>query len=283
LKALHFGELFLFYKPYLTKEMKTCVNCQFESDSKHCPECGQKLEIPRITLKGVVFEFFARWIGFDNQFGRTAYHMFVKPGKAIHSYLEGNRVKYLGPLGYLVVMTALLLLSFDLFDLKVEDFMQSQSNVIGKSMLEEDPEVAERQLEFQQKTLTVMAKNFRLMTVSIIPFLALAFGWFYRKEKLNFMERLMVFSYIQGNAIWLNILGVVIFAISGEVFSLYISLVSLAYTMYAVNDTFARKPVLVSFGKGFITIIVGYIVWMIVYILALIPILIPIIMEGKSS
>lgn len=263
--------------------MKTCVNCEFESNSKHCPNCGQKLEIPRITLKGVVFEFFARWIGFDNQFGRTAYHMFVNPRKAIHSYLAGNRVKYLGPLGYLIVMTALLLLSFDLFDLKVEDFMQSQSNSFSENMLEADPKIAKRQMDFQQKTLTIMANNFRLMTVSIIPFLALAFGWFYRREKLNFMERLMVFSYIQGNAIWLNIIGVVIFALTGQVFSIYISIISIGYTIYAVNTAFPRKPLLIGVLKVFFSILVGYLVWIIIYMLALIPVLIPLIAKGKGG
>lgn len=257
--------------------MKTCLNCEFESDGKHCPECGQKLEVPRITLKGTVLEFFARWIGFDNQFGRTAFHMFVKPGKAIHSYLGGNRVKYLGPLGYVIVMTALLLLSFDLFDLKVEDFMKSQSNAINESILEDDPEVVRRQMEVQQITLSVMVKNFRLMSVSIIPFFALAFGWFYRREKLNFMERIMVFSYIQGNAIWLNILGVIAFGLTDQSFAITTTVISLGYTIYAVNTAFPRKPALLGLGKVLLCIIVSYLVWTIFYILALIPYLIPIL------
>jgi len=93
--------------------MKTCINCGETSDRYFCAECGQKLEVRKVTWRSIADEVSAHWLGFNNQFFRVVRHLTTRPDKVITSYLSGNRVQYIGPLGYLVIMSAFYILAFD--------------------------------------------------------------------------------------------------------------------------------------------------------------------------
>ena len=226
--------------------MKPCINCGHESDSPYCPNCGQKMEVRRVTIRGISGEFISKWIGFDTQFGRTIVGMVIKPGEVINGYLEGNRTKYIGPLGFIVVMTALLLISFDLFGLEVQDFLkENQSTFQGG--IEQD--ISAQQLAFQQKINTFIAQNFRFFSAVLIPFWGIGLWFFYRKRGLNYIERIVVATYLSCQGIWLTIVGLAFMALTGKLNSLILLAVSILYYAYGLMKVYNTRNYFISLLK----------------------------------
>lgn len=96
----------------------------------------------------------------------------------ISEYLDGNRIKYIGPLSYLVVMSALYVLSFQLFNVDPQEYMGQAANSIQSSEQTQD------QQAFMQSYMQTFTDNLRLVVASLIPFFSLSLIIFYSKKKL---------------------------------------------------------------------------------------------------
>jgi len=55
-------------------------------------------------------DFQARIYGLDGMFPRTLRDVTLRPGQASRTFIQGNRVKYYGPVGYFFLMITVLLL-----------------------------------------------------------------------------------------------------------------------------------------------------------------------------
>ena len=226
--------------------MKECINCGNETNTRHCSNCGQRIEVARVSFKGVVGEFISKWIGFDTQFGRTIIGMISKPGHVINSYLNGNRISYIGPLGFLVVMTALLIISFDVFGLETKDFIEENQSAFKEAL---DQEYSENQIKVQEKVNEFIAKNFRFFSVIMIPFWGVSLWLFFKSAKLNYVERTVVAIYMTSEGLWLTILMLGLFAATGQLFNIPVFFISALYYGYCLHKVFSGKNYFVSLLK----------------------------------
>jgi Protein of unknown function (DUF3667) len=96
--------------------MNQCINCHAETTGKFCSNCGQRMTVKRITFREGWNDFWARIYGFDGMFPNTLRDLTVRPGKASQLVIDGNRVKYYGPVGYFFLMITLLCLVGSLLD-----------------------------------------------------------------------------------------------------------------------------------------------------------------------
>lgn len=242
--------------------MNVCVNCGRHTDTDFCPDCGQKMAVQKMSMKRVFEEFLSNWMGFDNRLGRTIAGMTLRPGVVINAYLNGNRVRYIGPLAFLLIMTAVLILTFDLFGLDVEDFLEQNQSAFqdvtsqGKS---------ERQLEFQHKVTEFIAQYFRFFSTILIPFLAIAFRAFFRKAKFNFVERLVVAMYMSSHSIWLSVIMLGIFAATDVLLNVPFIILSLFYYGFVLTRVFHEKNYFIGFLKA-----AGSYIWAFVLMLIII-------------
>ena len=186
--------------------------------------------------------------------------MTIRPNQVIHAYLSGNRVRYIGPLGYVVIMTALLIISFDLYGLEVEDFLKENSKTFNPMMGADQPSA--EQSAMQEKLMRFMAQNFRFVATMMIPFYALTFGWFFRKEKLNYVERLVVSTYSFCHSMWITMVGLGVFALTGHLYTGGITILSVCYLAFVAHRTFPRR----NFFFGFLRVLGSYFLAIIVFI-----------------
>ena len=117
----------------------------------------------------MIISISSRWLGMDNRFARTFINLSIRPTLVIEEYLAGNRVKYIGPISYLIVMTALYILSFNVFGITPAEFMQNAAETFGTPELNQNQDIALKQQEFMSTYLSVFSSNMRLMVASIIP------------------------------------------------------------------------------------------------------------------
>ncbi|WP_224996475.1 DUF3667 domain-containing protein [Cesiribacter sp. SM1] len=74
-------------------------------EGKYCSTAGNIKGVSKITRRSHSDEISSRWLGFDNQFGRTFLGLTLMPGEVAHAYLGGNRVSYLRPLRYYFIIS----------------------------------------------------------------------------------------------------------------------------------------------------------------------------------
>ena len=238
--------------------MTTCVNCGRDVDSQFCPDCGQNTIVLPITWKGVIISISSRWLGMDNRFARTFINLTVRPTIVINEYLAGNRVKYIGPISYLIVMTALYILSFNVFGISTAEFMQNAAETFGSAEVNGDLEATQKQQVFIGNYLSIFSSNMRLMVASIIPFIALGLSIFYRKRR-NYLENFLLVSYLSSHLLWLSIIMVGLTSFFGFGFFSITFFISISYYVWVIGSLDTVGEPIRKYFKAFLCWIVSYI------------------------
>ncbi|WP_421874745.1 DUF3667 domain-containing protein [Marinoscillum sp.] len=236
-----------------------CINCEVEATGNFCWNCGQKLHLQKITWKYALSDFADRWLGMDTKYGRTIVDLFRRPEQVIETYLQGNSIRYIGPLGYYLVMTALMLLLFEFLGITVNEFMEESSKSMG--FVPEKP--SEKQVAFQAQYMQWVADHFRMFAGVLIPFLALTGKIYYRKRH-TYLHHLIRFTYIQANGVWFTMAMVTIYYFTGQLFTGWGMAISTTYIGWAIMRTYPQKNNVWGFLKGLLVWISSYLIFMIV-------------------
>lgn len=235
-----------------------CINCASPVIGNYCSTCGQKAEVLPITWKGLITELSSRWLGADNRIVRTFIGLWTNPKRVILEYLEGNRVKYIGPLSYLVVMSFLYVLSFQLFGFTPEEMMNETSRMFQSS----DQELSEKQLRFINDYTRMFSKNMRLLVGVIIPFTALSMTIFYKKA--NYLQNFLIISYAVAQLLWVSIIVVALAAFTNYMFFTEGIVINVIYSVIVLAQINPQKSIFWTYSKALIVWLVGYIFFILV-------------------
>jgi hypothetical protein len=218
-----------------------CVNCGQEANDKYCAHCGQRTEIKRITLKEGWTDFWSRIYGFDGMFPRTLRELTFRPGKSALEYIQGNRVKYYGPVGYFFLMITLLLLLLSLLDLNYAELISNTRNAIP----------LKQNSKLEEKIFTLISNNLKLFAFLGVPFQAFSARFlFFRKSGLNFLENLVLPFYITGHLFWITLLIFIYRKISGEMPFAFMGIIKPIFFGYSYMTFITYQPKFKTFLKG---------------------------------
>ena len=92
-----------------------CQNCGAEAPAKFCPECGQSTNIALPTLWGFLQEAAGAFFSYDHKLWATLRLLLTRPGQLTVDYIEGKRVRYLGPIQLLVWLQAFTFLAYQVY------------------------------------------------------------------------------------------------------------------------------------------------------------------------
>lgn len=232
----------------------TCTNCGQEATEKFCPNCGQRTNVKRITFREGWFDFWSRVYGFDGMFPRTLRDLTIRPGKAARDYINGNRVKYYGPVGYFFLMITLFLVLAGILDIDVRVFLSQ-----NQGMIVEQPPPGSNQEQFNRIILDFISENLRIIAFLIIPFNALMARYFlFRKSEMNFLEHTVLPFYLLGHIYWISIISLFVFKFTGSFFLNTISVVVIIfYFGFAYSNFITYQSKWKSFLKGLLVYIGG--------------------------
>ena len=91
-----------------------CLNCGSEFKGNFCPECGQRAETRRFTLKFIFGNLLVAVLGRDGGIAYTLKNLFSRPGKMIVEILDGKRRKYVSPFPMLFLALTVYILIFSI-------------------------------------------------------------------------------------------------------------------------------------------------------------------------
>ena len=232
------------------KPETTCINCGADITGNFCSACGQKAETTRITLRTLWADFQSRWLGFDNRFLRTVSDLFRSPGKVGRVVVGGNRVRYVGPVGYLFVMLTIYLVLFNLLGISWEEFLKSSQLV--------ENENTENFNEASAGIQEVIFDYFRSFSFLQAPFYALWAMLFFRKKGMNFLEHMVNVFYTQGQLIWFSLVNITLFRFTGNNLAFYGLMLYSVYYGWSCAQFYAVKTIWKGIARGILVFVFGF-------------------------
>ena len=121
----------------------TCLNCGTEFHGKYCPECGQRADTERFTIKWIFQNLIMSFLSIDGGVWITIKSLFTRPGQMMVDILNGKRKKYFSPFPMLFLVLSFYVLIFT--------FTGSERSKIDQYSLNNDTEIVAAEAELDDE------------------------------------------------------------------------------------------------------------------------------------
>ena len=111
-----------------TVTQTTCLNCGTEFEGKFCPECGQRADTDRFTIKAMFNNLIMTILSIDGGVWVTVKSLFTRPGQMMIDILEGKRKKYFSPFPMLFLVLSLYIVIFSFTGSEKNNYDELLSN-----------------------------------------------------------------------------------------------------------------------------------------------------------
>lgn len=91
-----------------------CLNCGTEFEGNYCPECGQKADTRRFTMRFIFQNLLTAILSNDGGVWFSLKNLFTRPGAMIVEILDGKRKRYFSPFPMLFLALTVYILLFSL-------------------------------------------------------------------------------------------------------------------------------------------------------------------------
>jgi hypothetical protein len=229
----------------------TCNNCGADAEGNFCSNCAQPLRVKRITFKEAWRDFGARIYGFDGMFPRTFKDLTIRPGLASREFIEGNRARYYGPVGYYFLMITCFLLWHQIIGLDYVDYLRSMQESLPTQNGSDKVNLMVRGF---------VADNLKLIAFVTIPFSVFAARYiFFRKQGLNFLEHSVPIFYMMGHLYWFQIFESTLFRFTGiSTGTTMQAVASSLYLGFGYTSFVTTQPKWKTFLKGLGVYVLGF-------------------------
>lgn len=220
--------------------MTNCIHCNNQIIDEFCSKCGHAKIIRRIDFSYITHEI-QHLLHFERGFHFTAWHLIIKPGKTIRTYLFENRSKYVKPIVYLFFASLIFTLFTSFFHIEYSYLNVSKVEPLKKFV--------------NLKTIDGWLISHIAYTNIIVGFCTAP--WlllFFRKRKYNVFEMIVVMSYVLATGLLLLIplIGFIkIFSFFGNLTIFFI-----IYQVWAIGQFFGERKVL-NYVKSLIAFMLG--------------------------
>lgn len=156
----------------------TCLNCSAPVAQNFCPNCGQKTDTHRYSIKHFVAHDFVHGVWHvEKGMFFTIKELFTRPGHSVREYIEGKRVNHYSFINLILMLVALSALL---------------APYAHTSMAELTSEEGKEMVSSLEK---FMAENMKLVLIITIPLYSLFSMVWFRKAGVNYSEHLVLNSY----------------------------------------------------------------------------------------
>lgn len=230
-----------------------CLNCENEFEGKFCNNCGQTAGVEKITVKGVLIEFFKLISNSDKGLWYTMLNLTRKPQKTIEEFLQGKRKPLLKPIQYVILGLTLLILVDNFFGVGAPFFNIGDSETV--QFYRDNPKFGFEAGQKIGRVTKIYLKYFLLLNVFMFAFPAKLFF-----KQYTFAEHVTIQAFIIGQS---ALITVVLFPLMN--WRILINPVFLL-SLWILNALMFRQK-----GRLFESILASFFIIMLGYLLFCIP------------
>lgn len=170
-----------------------CKNCDLtlQPDYAHCPKCGQKTRLHRLSMHDLVHEALHYFTHADKGLFQLIRDLAVKNGRVAREFVEGKRKRYYPPLTFFLLAAAIhLFISTKTDDHVNVDVIQKYPELANFT----DPAQHAKWVNFYERRehgIHFINTNANIIMMVSLPIVAFIFWLFYRKRDYNYTEHLV--------------------------------------------------------------------------------------------
>jgi hypothetical protein len=172
----------------------SCLNCDEPVFQKFCPNCGQKTNTHRITLKHFFLHDIVHGVWhMEKGILFTLKEALLQPGKAALDYISGKRIRYYNVFYLILLFVGLTILVENLNNFLYEKYPYpySDASIDNESLV----------------VLNFLSEHLKLFMALAIPVFAFNSYCLFRKKKLYYSEHLILFGMLYLGVIVINLIG----------------------------------------------------------------------------
>lgn len=163
-------------------ETTLCKNCDAAFQGNYCYNCGQSAHEHSINWHYVWHEIEHGIFHVDKGLFFTIKELYVRPGKTIRDFIAGKRKKYFKPAAMVFLLASFYGFLYHYFNVNLDTGALNAGNTEA--------------LKTQQEINSWMTSHFALVTLLTIPLYALGSFMAFRKSGYNFVEHLVLNSFL---------------------------------------------------------------------------------------
>ena len=166
-----------------------CKNCDNIVDGNFCTHCGQNSKVDKLNLPNFLTEISDSVFQLNRGLLYTIKELFTRPGNAIRDFIQGKRKEYFKPIAYVLTLSTIYFLVSQISDSPtlIDDFLSGASEgVQDKDSITKFPIV------------DWLSNNYAYTTLLLIPIFSLASFISFLGLGRNYLENIVINSYITG-------------------------------------------------------------------------------------
>jgi hypothetical protein len=222
-----------------------CKNCDAETLSKFCPDCGQPANLKKIDGNYIIHEI-EHVLHFERGILYTIRELTIRPGNNIRKYLTENRSRLVKPIIFIIITSLIYSIVINIFHIE-DGYIKFEGEGANLSTF--------------KKIFDWVQGHYGYTNIILGVFIAFWLKLFFKKYQFNFFEILIMLCFVMG----ISMLIYAVFAILAGLISLKISQIGgifgFIYSTWAIGQFFEQgnffnyvKVLLANF-LGFITFI----------------------------
>jgi hypothetical protein len=171
-----------------------CINCENEHNHKFCPECGEKVDVPKITFSSIFSEGLSRITNMDKGLLFNLKNLLLDPKRIVNDYINGKRKNIFNPISFLLICITFYLIG--------ESFLHVDK-VVDADTIEKMKSNKVYSVGFEAGKF--IESYFKYFWILSVLWLSLATKLCYKK--FSFAEHLAINSFIIGQTTLIALIG----------------------------------------------------------------------------
>jgi hypothetical protein len=173
-----------------------CLNCNAEINEQFCSNCGQSSETHKINLHYLWHDIQHGLLHFDKGILYTTKELFTRPGNSIREFLDGKRVNHFKPISLVIILAGIYSLLSHFFHLNLfSNYYEMKGSGMGYNEFKTSVD----------KLSEWLSQHYSVLTLLQIPVFSIGTYLMFKKEGYNFIEHLVINSFIAGQKLILHI------------------------------------------------------------------------------
>ncbi|PXV67427.1 uncharacterized protein DUF3667 [Dysgonomonas alginatilytica] len=212
-----------------------CKNCNTQVTDNYCARCGQPSKTSRIDRHYLLHEIQHSILHVDKGILYTIKELLVRPGYTIERYLDGKRIEHFKPFAFVLMVAAI-------YSFLVHFFQAYPGETI--------------EVDQTKGLFNSIYSHYSLFLLISIPLFALSSFLVFRKKGYNYIEHLIINSYIVGIRIFISIISYPIYYMFPSVSIFWIiNILSICYNIWVLTQLFKTKNWVLTSMKALFSIL----------------------------